>query len=284
MTSLRDIKRQLKSVENIKKITDAMERVAAVHLKKAIFKAEQAIPYILKMKELLQDLSQLEFSHPLLEPKEEIKKTGVIVVTSDKGLTGSYNSNVISKAENFLKDYAKENVDMFIFGSKGLSYFKAKNWNVKEQYLNWGGKLSFQSIQKISNQLVHDFLSGGLDEIFLIYTHYISVSKREVVVEKFLNIGKPKSETNNSRASYILEPNTKEIFAEIIPRFCVAKIQSALNESYAAELAARILAMQAASKNSSELIEKLTLIKNKVRQRDITREMIEITSGVEGLK
>lgn len=147
-------------------------------------------------------------------------------------------------------------------------------------------KRSLDEINDFSNHLVRWYLSGEFDEIWLIYTHYISVMNRRVHVEKFLNIGKLNTEPDAAKSvsNYIFEPNPEEILSEILPRYCFTRIETALYEAYASELAARIVAMQTASQNSKEMITELTLFKNKTRQRDITKEMIEIITASEGAK
>lgn len=277
MSTLREIRRRLRSVENVKKITDAMERVAAVHLRKAQAKAEQSLPYITKMKEVIENLASTEYSHPLFEERK-VKKTGLVIVSADRGLSGSYNTNILSEADHFLKNYQTNQVELILFGRKAVDHYKRKNWKVRSQFTNWGGKISFHEIQVFSNQLVNWFLSGEYDEVWLIYTHYISVMNRKVLCEKFLNIGRPKSE-RRAVVNYIFEPNPAEIFSEILPRYCVTRIQTVLYEAYASELAARIMAMRAASQNSEEMIGRLTVIRNKMRQEGITKEMIEISLG-----
>lgn len=280
MSNLRDIRRRLRSVENIKKITDAMERVAAARLRRAQMIVEQSGPYISKMKEILSNLASTEFKHPLLQQRE-VKKTGLVIIAADRGLSGSHNSNIIQSAERFLKNYTPENIELIILGRKGVDHYKQKKWPIRYQLTDWGGKISFHDIKTLSNQLVHWFLSGELDEIWLVYTHFISIANRQVVTEKFLNIGKPKSEKKTIYSNYIFEPSAEAIFAELLPRYCLTLIQTALYESYVSELAARIMAMQLASKNSEEMIERLTLFRNKARQESITKEMLEISAGAQ---
>ncbi len=277
MTNLRDIKSRLRSVENIKKITDAMERVAAARLRRAQAHAEESRPYISKMKEILEKLASTEYSHPLFEERSEIKKTGLIVVAADRGLSGSYNSNVMHAADRFLKNYRPDNIELILFGKKGIEHFARKQWPVAHQFKEWGGTITFHEVQVLTDQLVNKFLDGTYDEIWLIYTHYITVMNRKVMAEKFLNIGKPEGE--KKQLNYIFEPNPVEIYSKILPRYCVTRLQTALHEAYASELAARIVAMQTASKNSKNMIEDLTLLRNKVRQESITREIIEISSS-----
>lgn len=277
MSNLRDIKQRLRSVENIKKITDAMERVAAARLRRAQAQAEQSRPYISKMKEILEKLATTEYSHPLFEQREEVKKTGLIVIAADRGLSGSYNSNILSAADHFLTKYRPDTIELTLFGKKAIEHYAHKKWPIAESVREWGGTISLHDVEILTHKLVDDYLERKYDEIWLIYTHYITVMTREVVVEKFLNIGKP--EGKKEQLNYIFEPNPGEIYSTLLPRYCVARLRTALFESYASELAARIVAMQTASKNSKEMIEDLTLLRNKLRQEGITREIIEISSA-----
>lgn len=276
MSSLRDIRNRIRSVENIKKITQAMERVAAVHLRRAQKKAEQSAPYANKLKEILEKLASLHLDNPLFHQRE-VKKTALVIVSADKGLAGSYNSNLFQESDRFLKKYTPENLELILVGKKAVEYYRKKDWQIHLKIEDWGGKIALDQIKSFSSELVDLFVNGTFDEIWIIYTHYISIMKRSVATEKFLNI--EKKQTLSRPLNYIWEPCPHEILAEILPRYCLTQMIRILDEAYASELAARIVAMQAASKNSSEMIESLTLTKNKIRQRDITREMIEISSG-----
>jgi len=280
MSTLRDIRTRLRSVENIKKITDAMEKVAAVQLRRAQGKAEQSRPYISKIKEIIEKLAAGDSAHPLFEHRE-VKKTGLVIISADRGLSGSYNTNILTTADNFLKQYSPNNIELILFGKKALEYYRSRKWPIRYESTNWGGKLSFHQIKIFTNQLVHWFLEGEFDEVWLIYTHNITLMNRKVILEKFLNLKKPKTEEKTELLNYIFEPNVDEILAEILPQYCVTRIHTALNEAFASELAARVMAMQIASKNSTDLIESLTLVKNRVRQEAITKEMLEISSGAE---
>lgn len=279
MTTLRDIRRRLTSVENVKKITDAMERVAAARLKKAQAKAEQSRPFAKKLTEILQNLSSGNIRHPLFEQRT-VKKTGIVIISADRGLSGSYNATLLSKADEFLKNYKKSNAELILLGRKAIEHYKKSGWTTRYQKTDWGGKIKLAEIQELTDMLVQSFLKHELDEIWLIYTNYITIFNRKIVVEKFLNIAKPESD-NRSR-NYIFEPNEDEILNEILPRYSLIKVQSAFHEAYASELSARIIAMRMASKNSTDMIQRLTLFRNKVRQASITKEMIEISSGAEG--
>lgn len=283
MSNLKDIRRQLRSVENIKKITDTMERIALARLRSAQEKAEQSKPYLTKLKEILEHLlADSKPSHPLFE-KRAAKRIGVVVVSADRGLSGSYNTNIFQASDRFLKKFNPDQIELILLGRKSIEYYKKRPWKIRDQIERWSEKSTFEVISKFTDKLIHWFSSKELDEVWLIYTQYISMMRRNVVVEKFLNIGNMDT-SQTKTVNYILEPDLEAILKQILPRYCSSRIQAVLHESYAAELAARVIAMQTASKNSEEMIINLTLTKNKIRQTDITREMLEITGGAEGLK
>lgn len=285
MATLRDIRKRIHSVENIKQITKAMEMVAAARLRRAQAKAEQSQPYARKMRQILENLASAstDFTHPLYQERE-VKRTGLVVVAADRGLCGSYNTNLFQAADRFLKNYPLDKIELILVGRKGVDYYRRRKWKIKHRIPEWGGKISFIQIKSLANQLVSWFQNGELDEVWLIYTHFISIASRKVLVEKFLNLEKPQSKKRKLFSDYIFEPNPAEIYAEILPRYCVTKIQTVLAEAYASELAARMISMGAATKNAEEMIEDLTLVRNKARQASITKEMLEITSGAEALK
>lgn len=277
MSNLRDIRRRIKSTEQIKQITKTMGMVASARLRKAQMRAEQARPYAAKMKQMVENLSMnTELPHPLFAQRE-VKKTGLVVIAADRGLCGSYNTNIFLTVDRLLTKYSRDAVELILIGRRAVSYYQQKGWTIRTQIPEWGGKITFIEMKHLAGELVHAFLNNELDEIKLIYTHYINVFSRKIVVEKFLNI--EKTEAKKETLDYIYEPNAQEIFDEIIPRYCNTKIQSALHEAYASELSARIVSMRAATKNAEEMIENLTQLRNRIRQAGITREMIEIVSG-----
>lgn len=284
MATLRDIRKRLRSVENVKQITKAMEMVAASHLRKAHLKIEQIRPYATKMQEMLRHLAaaSVEIAHPLMQ-KRKVKRVGVVIISSDKGLCGSYNTHLFKAVDHFLKKYAAEKIKLIVLGRKGVHHYQSKKWDISRQMIDWSGKISQKGIEEFKDELVTSFLKGEFDEIWLIYTRYITAASRQVVVEKFLNIEKDLHQTL-WLPDYIFEPDAEAVYREIVERYCLVKVQSALDEAYASELAARTFSMRAATKNAEEVIEKLTLERNKVRQSSITKELLEITAGAEGLK
>lgn len=272
MATLRDIRSKLKSVENIKKITQAMEMVAASRLKRAQAKAEHSRPYTTKLKEILDNiiLEGADLNHPLIKKREK-KKIGLIILAGDKGLCGGYNNSIFAKAESFL---INQKAELILAGRKTIEYFSSHP--VKKKIPEWGGKITLKQIKALSEEITSWYLSKEVDEIWIIYSHYVSVMTRDIRAEKLLNI-ETQAEKTEKKINYIFEPDPEKILTDLLPRYLMTKLQNAFNESYASELAARILSMRTATKNAEELIEKLTLTRNKVRQASITNEMIEIT-------
>lgn len=283
MTTLRTIRRKIHSVSNIQKITKAMELVAASRLHKAQAKAEASRPYAVKLKEILDHLivASDELHHPLIVPRK-VKKTGLVIIAGDRGLCGGYNQNVFYAAEKFLKKYESDQVELIPVGRKSVDYFKRKKWAIASKIEEWGGKITYPQIEEFTKNIMNLYLGGQLDEIWLVYTHFIHTGAREVRVEKFLNINPTVS--TQFQDNYLFEPDVPTILDEILPHYCITKIQSILNDAYASELAARISSMRAATKNAGEMIERLTILRNKARQFGITRELIEITSAAESLR
>lgn len=284
MTTLRAIRARLGAVKNIQKITRAMEMIAASRLHRAQAKAMRIRPYLAAMKTLLSKVSKSSAlsKHPTLSSKE-VKKTALVVVSADRGLCGGYNMHILNAANTFLKKYDPAQIELILFGRKAIQHYRLnKKWSIREEISGWGGKLSFEEIEEISNQWFNLFMTSGIDEFWIIYTHFVNVLNRKVIIEKFLNLEnlQPKETSQDTfRDEYIFESDPTEIYEELIPRYLAAKVQSVLNEAYASELAARTFAMKAASSNAETKIGELTQLRNKVRQEGITKEMLEIATG-----
>ena len=283
MATLREIRNKLHSVENIKKITQAMEMVAGARLRRVQTRTENARPYMQELKLILNNLlgSSDELSHPLIQARQEVKRIGVVIIGADKGLCGSYTNNIANKANGFLSNYAKKDVSLYLLGHKMVSNFDKKGWDVQRKLVDWGDNITPDVVQTLSRELIESFLTGQVDEVWLVYTHFVNVMTHKVVVEKLLNIDIPPPATTEYSTNYIFQPNEQEIFEAILPRYVSCKLQLAMYESFTSELAARILAMRAATKNADEMANELTLVRNKLRQTGITRELIEITSGAQ---
>ena len=262
-----------------------MEVVAASRLRKAQAQAEQARPYFNKLTEIMDNLVRgSEVGSDPLTQHREVHKKGFVVIAGDKGLCGAYNQMVFTTTEKLIKTLSPDDVKLFLVGNRAIDYFAYKKWTKGLPVANWGGKITYAQIQEFTQHLTQQFLEKQVDEVWLVYTHFVNVAVRQIRVEKLFPIEPPKRASETAPIPYILEPGPQEIFKAILPHYCVTKLQAALYDAYASELAARIFSMRAATKNSDELIQKLTLIRNKIRQTGITKELIEITSGAESLK
>jgi len=280
MASLRDIKKRLKAVANIQQITKAMELVAASRLHKAQEKALGSVVYSERLREILGNIVHVNKNHPYFV-KRPVNRTGVIIITSDKGLCGSYNNALFRAADPFLSTISTP--ELVVLGRKGIDHYKSRKWKIRETVVGWGGKISREEIENLSHLLMNAFLHEELDEVWIIYTRYINLFTRKVVIEKMLPIDPaPKKEPFD--LDYIFEPGTEEIYDDLIPRYFINEFKMAITQAYASELAARTCSMRQAIKNADEMKEKLTLTRNKIRQAGITAEMAEIASGAEGLK
>ena len=286
MSTLRDLRRRIRSVQGTQQITKAMEMVAAAKLRKAQSKVESSRPYASKIQAMLDNLTQATTSlaHPLFE-KREVKKVGLVVVTSDRGLCGSYNNNVIHEADKFLKGYQKDKIVLTIIGRKGYIYYLKGPWEIRSKYIGLAGNLILPDVKNITNDLVNLFLSGEVDEIYFSFTRFLSATTHKVTTEKFLNIeSQIRAEDKGSLVDYIFEPDPQKIFSSLLPNYCMTRVQMALAESFASEHSSRMISMGVATKNAEEMIDHLTLVMNKLRQASITKEMLEITTGAEALK
>ena len=286
MATLRDLRRRIRSVHGTQQITKAMEMVAAAKLRKAQARVESSRPYAAKMQAMLGNLTRASaaLDHPLFE-KREVQKVGIVVVTSDRGLCGSYNNNVIHRAEELRACYEPDQVSLVLIGRKAHSYYVRRTCDIALEYLGLGSELNLAQVKNITNDLVNLFLSRQVDEIHFVYTRFLSAVTHRVTTEKFLNIeAQTEAEPGQTRVDYIFEPDPERIFSQLLPSYCMTKVQMALAESFASEHAARMMSMGAATKNAEEMIEHLTLVMNKLRQASITKEMLEITTGAEALK
>lgn len=286
MSSLREIRKRLRSIQNIKQLTKAMEMVAASHLHQAQARINQTLTYSSKIKEIVDNLvaNLIDFSHPLVKKRKHVKKIGLVIVAADMGLSGSYNKDVFNAANQFLKNYSKDQMELFLIGRKTVEYYSRRDWFIRHKDPKMVEAKKHVHVKALINDLLHSFIKGELDEVWLVYTHYNSMFSKKVMTEKLFNIEIPQTLSEGRKLNYLFEPDPKVILGEILARYAFAKMQFSLDEAYASELAARVFAMKAATKNADDMIQKLTLVRNKVRQAEITKEMLEITAGAEGSK
>lgn len=285
MSTQKGLRDRLRSVNNMLHITQAMDVVASVHFRKVMHKMEHLRFYSHKLAELVHKLklSNAAEQHPLFKQRES-RRIGLMIVGGDKGLCGSYNGNVIKEAEKFLQSKQKDQVELIIFGDKIVNYFKKSPWTIKRIISDFSHKLTEPNIREWSREFIDSFEGKEYDELWVVFTRFRNVVSKQTVVEKILPLEIKAPSEKETSIAFTFESNPVEIYESIVPLGFAVKVHSILVEAYASELASRMIAMKAASKNAEEMIDKLTLIKNKNRQLSITNEILEITAGAEGLK
>ncbi len=281
--SLRQIKRKIRSIESTKKITRAMQMVSAAKLSRIESLLFSERPYCLKLESIMNRLFSAvkTTAHPLLEDRLEKKYLALCVITSDSGLCSTYNENIIRLAESFIGKYGRDNVKLVAIGKRGFSYFKKRGFNITHSYVGLSGRYSEEIAEVVVKALTNLFLYGQADEVYIAYTHFAGTLRYKPILRKFLNIG---AEKETREYEYILEPNEESVLDELMPRYLQAKINDMLIDAFTSEHSQRMSAMQAATDNATELIDSLTLMRNKARQAAITKEIIEVSSAAEGLK
>ncbi len=289
MPSLLDIRRWIRAVKSTQQITKAMKMVAASKLRRAQERMTSARPFAAHMQRVLASLAaRVDPSvHPLLDerPRRDGSRTLVIVVTADKGLCGSFNTNVIKGAGAFIAGSA-ESCSLGLVGRKGRDFFGRRGFDTLFEQINIFQKLRYADAQAIARIAVDAFVSEQVDRVVLVYNEFKSVMSQRVVVDQVLPIVRADVEVAGTVVpdiDYLYEPSPEEIFNQLLPRYIDIQIYRALLESNAAFFAAQMTAMDTATKNSADMIASLTLYMNKVRQAAITREIIEVVSGAEAL-
>jgi len=291
MATLRDIKRRIVGVKNTQQITKAMKMVAAAKLRRAQENVLNARPYAKQISQMLQHLLSVEkeFNSPLLNARE-IKRVAIVVVTSDRGLCGSFNMNLIREAmqvsnEQYAEYLASGNLVFYCIGRKGLDFFTRENRQLVGRYPGIFSHLTNTIALEIINDLKNRYINQEFDKVLVVYNEFKSVIQQKIVVEQLLPIPTLQNDTPVSQSvNYIYEPGKKEIIDQLLPRHLNSQIWRILLESYAAELGARMTAMDMATENAKELIRTLQLKYNKERQAAITKEILEIVSGANALK
>jgi F-type H+-transporting ATPase subunit gamma len=284
MGTLRDIKRRIRSVKNTRQITRAMEMVSAAKLRRAQNRVEKSRPYAEKMQLILDNLSAAsgEVAHPFFA-KREVKKTTLVLVASDRGFCGSFNHNLIRRAESFMSDYDRQAIDLVCVGKKGFNYFKNRRWEIIFSQIDYGGNPDLAKVRQLSSELTRRFLARETDEVHLLFTRFVSTTRYKITLERFLNIEQGAEEFAGGGKDYIFEPAPEAIYDDLMPRYAMTKIQTALADSFASEHAARMVAMSAATKNAGEMIDHLIMVRNKARQAAITKELLDIVGGAEAI-
>jgi F-type H+-transporting ATPase subunit gamma len=292
MATLRDIKKRIAAVENTQKITKAMKMVATAKLKRVQTRMFELRPYAEKMRSVLSSLvsgADREI-HPLLSFRPR-KTVEVIVMTSDRGLCGAFNTNILKAAQAHYNNLKKEgfNISINTIGKKSRDYFKKRGIPMRNSWTNLSGKVAYTDAQKIADDIKENYINGTVDEVTIIFNEFKSMIAQNIIIVKILPVTLPETEeegqaVESAGSDFIYEPSMKEIFDILLPKNVDIQVYRALLESSAAEEAARISAMENATSNCKEMVDKLKLQYNKARQAGITAELMDIVGGVEALK
>jgi F-type H+-transporting ATPase subunit gamma len=288
MATLKAIRKRISSIRNTQQITKAMKMVSAAKLRRAQEAAVQARPYAEKMTELLKNVSARvsSESHVLLQPREE-KKIQLVLFTSDRGLCGGYNANLIRAAEAFLRRNAGEKeVEITLVGRKGADHYRRRRANIVDRYIGILATPADELAAEIAQKLIARFIAGETDAVYILYSHFRSALSQVPTLEKLLPVALAdagESETQQ-QTEYLYEPGVQELLASLLPRLTDVALQRALLEATASEHGARMTAMDSATTNASKMMGSLTLQMNRARQASITRELMEIVGTAEALK
>lgn len=284
--NLRDIRKRISSVRSTQQITKAMKMVAAAKLRRAQENMLATRPYATKIYEMLNRLAARTSadSHPLLARRDP-QRLELILFTSDRGLCGAYNINLIQRAEKFLEEEKKKYAQIYFscIGRKGRDYFRRRKVPIHWEKVNFFGRVDYKMAAQIGQELIKAYTANEVDMVCLLYSEFISPLQQRPVLKTILPIAQ-RMEEEEAGVDYLYEPSAAEILSQLLPLYIEVQIYQALLESLASEYGARMTAMENATKNAAEMIDKLTLFYNKVRQASITKELIEIVSGAEALK
>ena len=295
MPSLQDLRRRVRAVKNMRQITKAMKMVSAARLRRAQERVTAARPYTAKMMQILRDASRrsVEYRNPLLtgnEREERANRVIFVVITADKGLCGAFNTNILKTTQDYLRTNSGISIELDLVGRKGIDYFQRRPVTILREHvgITGTGKVDSKDVIAISQELISDYLSEEkpVDAVFLVYSQFKSALSQHPVIEQLLplrEIREQLEEEPEQMTDYIYEQPAQTIFNELLPKMVENQIYQALLESVASELGARMTAMESASKNADEVIDRLTLVMNRVRQAKITREIIEVVSGAGAL-
>ena len=283
MANLKDIRNRIKSVKSIEQVTKAMKMVAAAKMRRAQENMEQARPYSSRIMKLIQSLLP-DIDRSLLPELEirDINRVLFIVITSDRGMAGAFNTNVLKIAQSKIDEYPIEDIDIICIGKKASAYFKNKEYNIIDNYIDFWNDLDYNFAMNLGSQLVKHFTNNKVDSVECIYNKFVNVAKQEIISDQLLPLTIEEEDEINTE-DRLYEPSKEVVVSTLVPRFLNTQIWQYLLESFASEQAARMLAMENATTNAQDMIKDLTLQFNKARQTAITTEMLEIVSGAEAL-
>lgn len=288
MASLKAIRKRIASVKNTQKITKAMKMVSAAKLRRAQDAATNARTYAEKLAELLRFVAAQtpvrgDSLHPLLASRANIERVHVLLVTADRGLCGAYNSNLIRKMESILNEYGKDRIHLIAVGRRGYDYFRKRGVRILERHIQLPKGPDAALASEIADRLANAYASGETDRVLVLYSHFRSALSQVPTLEQLLPIV-PAESADQTPSEYIFEPDLPSLLDRILREYVRVGVRRAFLEATASEHAARMTAMDSATSNAAEMIERLTLEMNRARQAAITKELMEIVSGAEALK
>jgi F-type H+-transporting ATPase subunit gamma len=295
MATVQDIKRRLRSVRNTRKITKAMELVAAAKLRRAEARIEALRPYAERMRELMIGTARATPSRgfPLLEDRESVQTVAILPLTGDRGLAGAFNAQIVRRALQIEREVRSEGADVrwAVAGKKGRSTLRFRRYEVEQAWVDFTDRPTYSDAAAIAQTLAKLFTEREVDRVVMVYNHYVSPLTQTVTVEDVLPIPRTLLEEEEEKSAYeialegdfIYEPEPEEILARLLPTYLETTVYRALLESAASEHGARMTAMRNASKNAGELIDSLTLDMNRARQSEITQEILEVVAGADAL-
>jgi F-type H+-transporting ATPase subunit gamma len=286
MATLRDIQRRIRSVQSTQKITRAMKLVAAAKLRRAQERILSARPYATKMAELLGNLvSGTDTGHPLMEQREGPRRQ-IVIITADRGLAGAFNTNVIRRAVELVRESSAAEVTLVVVGRKARDFFRRRATTIKRDMIGFWDRLAYSHAVELADYFMQQYLDSEVDEVVLLYNEFRSVTMQRPVRVQLLPIphGEVEAAEGAAPVDYIYEPSPEAILGDLLPRHVRMQVYRALMESLAGEYGARMTAMEAATKNAKEMIDVLTIQYNKARQEKITKELLDIVGGAEALK
>lgn len=283
MANLKSLQERIKSVSSIQQVTKAMKMVAAAKVKKAQDKMELSRPYSKNTQDMIcRILPQVSNDNIVLVGKRKVSKTTLIIITSDRGFAGSFNSSVIRLAEKEIEKLGKDKVQLFCLGKKSSEYFSKRNYNVVQSFYDFWKDMTFDTASDIAETFIAAFKNHEVDEVNVIYNRFKTLASQDLMMEKVLPIDFTE-DYNPKDYNYDYEPNKESIVKSLLPKHLKVQMWQQMLESYSSEEAARMIAMDNATENAKEIIKELKLEFNKARQAAITTEMLEIVGGAEAL-
>jgi F-type H+-transporting ATPase subunit gamma len=283
MAGTKEIRTKIKSVQNTRKITKAMEMVAASKMRKAQDRMRAARPYSERIRNVAAHISHAnpEYRHPFLVERDTVKRVGIIIVTTDKGLCGGLNTNVLRMVLNQYKQWQTEGeeIDACCIGNKGLGFMQRLGANIVSQAITLGDRPRLENLIGAVKLMLDGYTQDRFDRVLIFYTRFVNTMKQEPVMEQLLPLSGEKLGTPEGSWDYIYEPEAKSVLDQVLTRYIEAVVYQSVSENMASEQSARMVAMKSASDNAAKLIDELTLVYNKSRQASITKELSEIVGG-----